>query len=78
MKKRPVCLIIRDGWGNGNNEESNAIYKAKTPFTDAYGKNNPTTLIETSGLSAGLPDGYQGNSEVGHLNLGAGRTIYQS
>ncbi len=78
MKKRPVCLIIRDGWGNGNNEESNAIYKAKTPFTDAYEKNNPTTLIETSGLSAGLPDGYQGNSEVGHLNLGAGRTIYQS
>lgn len=78
MKKRPVCLILRDGWGKGNEEESNAIFKANTPFTDAYEKNNPTMLIETSGLSAGLPEGYQGNSEVGHLNIGAGRTIYQS
>lgn len=78
MKKRPVCLIIRDGWGKGVNEESNAIYKARTPFTDAYEKNYPTTMVETSGLSAGLPDGYMGNSEVGHLNIGAGRTIYQS
>ncbi len=78
MKKRPVCLILRDGWGRGNEEGSNAIYKARTPFTDAYEKNNPTMLIETSGLSAGLPHGYQGNSEVGHLNIGAGRTIYQS
>jgi 2,3-bisphosphoglycerate-independent phosphoglycerate mutase len=78
MKKRPVCLIIRDGWGSGKNEGSNAIYKAGTPFTSAYEKSNPTTVVKTSGLSAGLPDGYQGNSEVGHLNLGAGRTIYQS
>lgn len=78
MKKRPVCLIIRDGWGKGNNEDSNAIYMARTPFTDAYEKNYPTTLVETSGLSAGLPEGYMGNSEVGHLNIGAGRTIYQS
>ncbi len=78
MKKRPVCLILRDGWGKGKNEESNAIYKARTPFTDAYEKKYPTTLIETSGLSAGLPEGYMGNSEVGHLNIGAGRTIYQS
>jgi len=78
MKKRPVCLIIRDGWGKGNNEESNAIYKARTPFTDEYEKKNPTTLVETSGLSAGLPPGYMGNSEVGHLNIGAGRIVYQS
>ena len=78
MKKRPVCLIIRDGWGKGREEKSNAIFMAKTPFTDAYEKNFPTTTIETSGLSAGLPQGYQGNSEVGHLNIGAGRTIYQS
>lgn len=78
MKKRPVCLIIRDGWGKGNEEDSNAIYKARTPFTDFYEKNFPTTLIATSGLSAGLPEGYMGNSEVGHLNIGAGRTIYQS
>jgi len=78
MKKRPVCLIIRDGWGRGNPEPSNAIYSAKTPFTDNYEKTCPTTLIKTSGLSVGLPDGYQGNSEVGHLNIGAGRTVYQS
>lgn len=78
MKKRPVCLIIRDGWGRGKPEKSNAIYTANTPFTDAYESNSPTTLVQTSGLSVGLPDGYQGNSEVGHLNIGAGRVIYQS
>ncbi|MFP4163004.1 MAG: 2,3-bisphosphoglycerate-independent phosphoglycerate mutase [Chitinispirillaceae bacterium] len=78
MKKRPVCLILRDGWGRGKEEESNAIHKANTSFTDAYERDFPTTLVETSGLSAGLPEGYQGNSEVGHLNIGAGRTIYQS
>jgi len=77
-KKRPVCLIIRDGWGKGNEEKSNAIFSAKTPFTDSYEKNNPTTFVATSGLSAGLPEGYQGNSEVGHLNIGAGRVVYQS
>ncbi|MBN1602406.1 MAG: 2,3-bisphosphoglycerate-independent phosphoglycerate mutase [Chitinispirillaceae bacterium] len=78
MKKRPVCLIIRDGWGRGKPEKSNAIYTANTPFTDAYESNSPTTLVQTSGLSVGLPEGYQGNSEVGHLNIGAGRVIYQS
>jgi len=76
--KRPVCLIIRDGWGKGTNEPSNAIFMAKTPYTDAYERTCPTTLIETSGLSVGLPRGYQGNSEVGHLNIGAGRIVYQS
>ncbi|MGA3051485.1 MAG: 2,3-bisphosphoglycerate-independent phosphoglycerate mutase [Chitinispirillaceae bacterium] len=75
---RPICLVIRDGWGKGRDEPSNAIYMAKTPFTDAYEKNFPTTLIKTSGLAAGLPAGYQGNSEVGHLNIGAGRIVYQS
>ena len=78
MKKRPVCLIIRDGWGKGNDEPSNAIYIAKTPYNDEYEKNYPTTVVATSGLSAGLPEGYMGNSEVGHLNIGAGRTVYQS
>ena len=58
MKKRPVCLIIRDGWGRGKEENSNAIFKAATPFTDQYEKNCPTTIIETSGLSVGLPAGY--------------------
>lgn len=78
MGKRPVCLIIRDGWGKGNNEPSNAIFSAATPHTDGYEVSNPTTIINCSGLSAGLPEGYQGNSEVGHLNLGAGRIVYQS
>ncbi len=70
--------MIRDGWGKGKNEPSNAIFMAETPFTDEYEHDFPTTLIETSGLSAGLPAGYQGNSEVGHLNIGAGRIVYQS
>jgi 2,3-bisphosphoglycerate-independent phosphoglycerate mutase len=78
MKKRPVCLVIRDGWGRGKNDTTNAIYVAKTPFTDTYESEYPTTLIATSGLSVGLPEGYQGNSEVGHLNIGSGRIIYQS
>ncbi len=75
---KPLCLVIRDGWGKGKDEPSNAIYMAKTPFTDEYEKQYPTTIIKTSGLAAGLPAGYQGNSEVGHLNIGAGRIVYQS
>jgi 2,3-bisphosphoglycerate-independent phosphoglycerate mutase len=78
MKNKKVCLIIRDGWGRGKEEDKNAIYMAKTPNTDRYEKDYPTTLINTSGLSVGLPEGYQGNSEVGHLNIGAGRVVYQS
>jgi len=77
-KKKPVCLIIRDGWGRGKPTEDNAIYNANTKYTDYYEKNYPTTLISTSGLSVGLPSGYQGNSEVGHMNIGAGRVVYQS
>jgi len=76
--KIPVCLIIRDGWGKGKNESFNAIYTAKTPFTDYIEKTYPTTIIQASGLSVGLPDGCQGNSEVGHLNIGAGRVVTQS
>lgn len=78
MKDRLVCLVIRDGWGRGEEEASNAIYSARTPFTGRIEKEYPTTLIKTSGLDVGLPAGYQGNSEVGHLNIGAGRIIYQS
>ena len=78
MEKKKICLIIRDGWGRGKEEKKNAIYMAKTPNTDRYEKDFPTTLISTSGLSVGLPEGYQGNSEVGHLNIGAGRVVYQS
>jgi len=78
MQKRPVCLIIRDGWGKGVNNDANAIYKAKTPYTDAFEASCANTLVKTSGLSVGLPEGYQGNSEVGHLNIGSGRIMYQS
>ncbi|MGD9201372.1 MAG: 2,3-bisphosphoglycerate-independent phosphoglycerate mutase [Chitinispirillia bacterium] len=78
MKNPPVCLIIRDGWGRDKNNDSNAIYKANTPYTDSYEQAFPTVLISTSGENVGLPSGYQGNSEVGHLNIGAGRIVYQS
>lgn len=78
MQKRPVCLIIRDGWGAGRKDSADGIAKANTQFTDAYEANSPTTTIACSGLSVGLPEGYQGNSEVGHLNIGAGRVVYQS
>ncbi len=78
MKKKPVCLIIRDGWGKGKNTDENAIFMAKTPFTDTYESTCPTTIIASSGLAVGLPDGDQGNSEVGQLNIGSGRVMYQS
>lgn len=77
-RKKPVCLIIRDGWGKGRNDDGNAIFMGETPFTDRIEQEYPTTLICPSGLCVGLPDGNQGNSEVGHLNIGAGRVIYQS
>ena len=67
MKNRPVCLIIRDGWGRGANEKSNAIYATPTPHTDSYENNYPTTLIRADGLNVGLPAGSQGNSEVAPL-----------
>jgi 2,3-bisphosphoglycerate-independent phosphoglycerate mutase len=78
MKRKPVCLIIRDGWGKGRDNDENAIFSAKTPFTDRYESQYPLTVIASSGLAVGLPEGYQGNSEVGHLNIGSGRIIYQS
>jgi len=78
MIKKPVCLIIRDGWGKGKDTDENAIFMAETPFTDAYESAYPTTLVAASGLAVGLPDGYQGNSEVGHLTIGSGRIMYQS
>ncbi|SFR63334.1 2,3-bisphosphoglycerate-independent phosphoglycerate mutase [Thiomicrospira sp. ALE5] len=74
---KPVGLIILDGWGHNPNNEHNAIAQAQTPTWDSILQNNPNTLINTSGLNVGLPDGQMGNSEVGHLNLGAGRVVYQ-
>ncbi|MBC7333275.1 MAG: 2,3-bisphosphoglycerate-independent phosphoglycerate mutase [Actinobacteria bacterium] len=76
-KKRPVCLIILDGWGVSNQKEGNAIYLANTPNMDSYTRIYPNTTLEASGEAVGLPEGQMGNSEVGHLNIGAGRIVYQ-
>lgn len=77
MEDKKVILIIMDGWGLGKVEKSDAIQHAKTPFVSSlYGKYPHTTLV-TCGEDVGLPEGQMGNSEVGHLNLGAGRIVYQ-
>jgi len=78
MPKKPVCLIIRDGWGKAPDSEGNAISRAKTPNADAYHEKYPHTLIKTCGEAVGLMKGNMGNSEVGHLNIGAGRVVYQN
>ncbi|WFD11271.1 2,3-bisphosphoglycerate-independent phosphoglycerate mutase [Tepidibacter hydrothermalis] len=75
--KKPTALIILDGWGINNSDLGNAINKAKTPNMDEYIKKYPYTSIKTSGQYVGLPEGQMGNSEVGHLNIGAGRIVYQ-
>ncbi len=74
---RPVCLIVRDGWGYNENPKGNAVMAAHTPNIDSYKKNYPWMLIKTSGEAVGLPEGFQGSSEVGHLNMGAGRVVVQ-
>ncbi|MBL4821269.1 MAG: 2,3-bisphosphoglycerate-independent phosphoglycerate mutase [Gammaproteobacteria bacterium] len=76
--KHTALLLILDGWGYGKETDHNAIYMADTPNWDALWSSNAHTLIHTSGLAVGLPDGQMGNSEVGHMNLGAGRVVYQS
>ena len=75
--KKPVALIIMDGFGNGEKNKDNAIYDAKKPNLDRLFSENPLTEIGASGLDVGLPDGQMGNSEVGHTNIGAGRIVYQ-
>ncbi|WNJ96940.1 2,3-bisphosphoglycerate-independent phosphoglycerate mutase [Vibrio ruber] len=75
--KKPMALVILDGWGYREDNASNAINNAKTPVLDSLVANNPNTLISASGLDVGLPDGQMGNSEVGHTNIGAGRIVYQ-
>ena len=74
---KPVALIIRDGWGYREESEGNAVRSARTPNVDSYLANYPWVLIHVSGEPVGLPDGYQGSSEVGHLNMGAGRIVIQ-
>ncbi|MBV1884425.1 MAG: 2,3-bisphosphoglycerate-independent phosphoglycerate mutase [Pseudomonadales bacterium] len=77
IAKKPHILIILDGWGHSETSQSNAIKAAKTPFWDKLWSERPHTLISTSGNDVGLPEGQMGNSEVGHMNLGAGRVVYQ-
>jgi len=77
VKHRPTGLIILDGWGYREPADDNAIALANTPVFDRLWNDHPHTLINTSGGVVGLPDGQMGNSEVGHLNLGAGRVVYQ-
>ena len=75
--KKPVALLIMDGYGLSDIVEGNAIKAAKTPVLDKYFAQYPNTQLSASGLDVGLPDGQMGNSEVGHTNIGAGRVVYQ-
>lgn len=77
MSGQKVCLIVIDGWGVTDKTEGNAIHHAKTPVMDALCQGDGYTTLDASGLSVGLPAGLMGNSEVGHLNIGAGRVVYQ-
>lgn len=77
MNKK-VVLMILDGWGIGTKPEVSAIEAAKTPFMDSLYTKYPHSKLEASGLAVGLPAGQMGNSEVGHMNLGAGRVVYQN
>ena len=77
MKRKPVVLMILDGYGLSEHQEANAVYMAKTPVMDQLMKEYPFQKGNASGLFVGLPDGQMGNSEVGHMNMGGGRIIYQ-
>ncbi len=78
MKKRPIVLCILDGYGLSDQVVGNAVKLANTPNLDDLMSLYPTTRLDASGEPVGLPDGQMGNSEVGHMNIGAGRTVYQS
>ena len=77
MSKKPVVLMILDGYGLNKTHEGNAVYEAKKPVMDRLMKECPFVEGQASGLAVGLPEGQMGNSEVGHLNMGAGRIVYQ-
>ena len=77
MSKKPVSLIILDGWGIGKDYPGNAVTRGNTPVFDKLMQENPTSSLDASGEEVGLPAGQMGNSEVGHINIGAGRIIYQ-
>ena len=78
MNHRPVALIILDGWGVNPRQENNAIYAAQTPYLKSLFASSPHATLLSSGEAVGLPEGQMGTSEVGHLNIGAGRVVYQS
>src|SRR6478672_423543 len=77
MKNKKAILIIMDGWGLGKVKSSDAIQNANVPFVSSLYNKYPNTTLITCGEAVGLPEGQMGNSEVGHLNLGAGRIVYQ-
>ena len=76
-KSKKAALLILDGWGLGPNIASDAIAQASTPFVDGLMDKYPNSTLVTYGMQVGLPEGQMGNSEVGHLNIGAGRIVYQ-
>lgn len=77
INDKKLALIILDGWGYGRQDNTDAAYAANTPFFDSLLQNYPNSKLEASGEAVGLPAGQMGNSEVGHMNLGAGRVVYQ-
>ena len=77
QRRRPVMLVVLDGWGWREDRADNAIRQAKTPTFDRLWQTGPHGFLRTSGHDVGLPDGQMGNSEVGHLNIGAGRVVMQ-
>lgn len=78
MSKKPVALIILDGFGLREEEKGNAVAHAQKPNFDRYWNEFPHATLRADGENVGLPEGQMGNSEVGHLNIGAGRIVYQS
>ena len=76
MAKKALLMIL-DGWGIGNKTKGDVIYSTPTPYMDYLEQNYPCSRLQASGENVGLPDGQMGNSEVGHLNIGAGRIVYQ-
>ena len=76
MAKKALLMIL-DGWGIGNHGKGDVIFNTATPYMDYLAENYPNSQLQASGENVGLPDGQMGNSEVGHLNIGAGRIVYQ-
>jgi 2,3-bisphosphoglycerate-independent phosphoglycerate mutase len=72
-----AAVVVLDGWGIGRHDHSDAVWTANTPFTDSLNSNYPFTTLRTDGENVGLPNGQMGNSEVGHMNIGAGRIVWQ-